>query len=140
MKNLILIAMTILVTACGKSGSGSNGVAHVVDSTPHSYVADVYNLEDSATHTRPVEIHEVCDFGLPTLVDVTSNLNIINPGGGGISCGELASNYTVDITNTGDGNLYLFVTIDGTRLTDAELGYVNAILPAGETFHYQRGF
>ena len=152
MKNLIGSIALILLTACGGKGGGAAApVAHVPDTTPHAYqylVSDVYSGGDGVPN--PVDIHQVCDFNLPGLIDNNSLVYFADPSGnypGGISastqgggaCGKEVSNYTVTFTNNGIDKLAVIIQVDGAVVTPDINGATHVLQP-GETYTFQRGF
>lgn len=135
MKNLILIAMTILVTACGGSGGGSSegGTKHVADTTPHIYLT---MLAPTGPIPSFIDAHIVCNFGLAGVQDnVGNSLYLIdrsNQGAINLGCGN-ASNYTVDVNNSGTQAIRLSIDSDNVQ-------EVLVTLQPGDTYHFQRGF
>lgn len=137
---LMLIALLI---GCGGSGGGGDsasggGAPHVPDNTPHEYGAVVAALTNTA-NPHPVTMHQVCDFGLPTLRDNTVNFVLSDATGlqGGMGCGGApdpgAVNYTLEVQNTGTDVVYFVLSIDGVQQPQV-------IIQPGTTYTIQRGF
>ena len=130
---LILIAIFFLSGCGGSGGGGSSAPSHVVDSTPHDYLATAYALTNTAL-PHPFTLHQVCNFGLAGVRDETSNVVLSDANGtsSGIGC-NAAANYTFEGANTGTDVVYLVISIDGA-LQPQE------IIQPGTTYTFQRGF
>lgn len=131
-----LLVIAFLIGCAGSGGGGdsaSGGAPHIPDNTPHDYNAVASALTNTAL-PHPVTMHQVCDFGFPTVRDDTSNMVLSDATGiqGGMGCLG-AKNYSVDVTNTGTDIVYFVLIIDGVNQPQV-------IVQPGTTYSFQRGF
>ena len=132
MRNLIVALMLLVLTACGGSGGGGGGSTHVPDNTSHDYTATFYAFTNTTNHYLGT-LHQVCVFGFAGFRDESSDFDLIAPSlNGGIGCAA-AENYQLEAINTGVEELYLVISIDG-------IDQPQVIVPAGQTYTFERGF